>query len=174
MGELTLLQAGALTTAALACITDLRSRRIPNWLTAGSALAALVAFTLTAGGQGLGRSIGGCLLGLALFFPLFALRGLGGGDVKLLGAIGAWVGPAAIFWVALYTAIAGGILAVAVALGYGYLRQAIANLRLMLTHWRVAGVTPVDGLTLETSRAPRLTYAVPILTGLVVALWVER
>lgn len=174
MAEITPLHAGALMTAVLACATDLRTRRIPNWLTFGSAVAAVVVYAVLEGGGGLVRAVSGALLGVILFFPLFALRGLGGGDVKLLGAIGAWLGPGAVVWVALYTAIAGGVMALAVAFGYGYLRQAFANLRLLLTHWRVAGIRPVDGLTLETARAPRLTYAVPILAGLVVTLWVER
>jgi hypothetical protein len=53
----------------------------------------------------------------------------------------------------------------------GYLRTACRNLWVILTHWRVAGVQPVPGLTLSDTKAPRLAYAVPIATGLVVTLW---
>ena len=66
-------------------------------------------------------SAGGWLLGIALFFPFFALGGLGGGDVKLLGALGAWLGPTAVFHVGLYSAIAGGVMASLVAFRAGYL-----------------------------------------------------
>jgi prepilin peptidase CpaA len=55
------------------------------------------------------------MVGVAVFFVPFALRGLGAGDVKLLGAIGAWIGPAAVVWTALYTGIVGGVLCVVVA-----------------------------------------------------------
>ena len=78
--------------AALACVSDLRTRRIPNALTFGAALRA-GRFTCHRRRDGRGRSLGGWLLGVVLFFPLFALRGLGAGDVKLLAALGAWLGP---------------------------------------------------------------------------------
>ena len=57
----------------------------------------------------------GWATGLALFVPLYALGGMGAGDVKLLGAIGAWLGPMGAVWTGLYGAIAGGVLALAVA-----------------------------------------------------------
>ena len=52
--------------------------------------------------------MGGWMLGAALFFPVFALRGMGAGDVKLLAAVGAWLGPLQVVCVALVTSIAGG------------------------------------------------------------------
>ena len=58
------------------------------------------------------------MLGAALFFPVFALRGMGAGDVKLLAAIGAWLGPLPSS-VALISTIAGGAIAVVVSLGTG-------------------------------------------------------
>ena len=58
-----------------------------------------------------GHSVGGWMLGAALFFPMFALRGMGAGDVKLLAAVGAWLGPLPVVSVALITAIAGGVAA---------------------------------------------------------------
>ena len=82
-------------------------------------------------------------LGALLFFPMFALRGMGAGDVKLLAAVGAWLGPWQVAIVALATSIAGGVIALAVALGYGYLKTACRNLWMLLTHWRVMGLRPV-------------------------------
>ena len=61
--------------------------------------------------EGAMTSSAGWIAGLAIFFVPFALRGLGGGDVKLLAALGAWVGPTDVIWVALYTGIVGGLLA---------------------------------------------------------------
>ena len=78
---------------ALACISDLRTRRIPNVLTFSAVAAALVFHLLTGGWSAAGWSIAGCVLGALLFFPMFALRGMGAGDVKLLAAVGAWLGP---------------------------------------------------------------------------------
>jgi prepilin peptidase CpaA len=113
----------------------------------------------------------GLLVGLGLLLPLFALRGLGGGDVKLLAALGAWIGPGAALWMVLWAAVAGGPLALAVALRAGYLRSALQNVWSLLMFWRVSGLRPHPSLNLNISGAPRLPYALPIAVGLVVSLW---
>jgi prepilin peptidase CpaA len=164
-------QFAALAVAVTAAGWDLRTRRIPNVLTFGAALAGLGYHVVTGGLSAVASSAAGWALGALVFIVPFALKGLGGGDVKLLAALGAWLGPADVIWVALYTGVAGGILAIVVALTYGYLRQALSNVWLLLCHWRVAGMTPVAALTLESSRAPKLAYAVPILMGMVMVLW---
>lgn len=127
----------------------------------------------TAGMGGLERSAGGWLVGAALLIAPYILGGMGGGDVKLVGALGAWLGPGDTFWLAMYTGIAGAIAAVAVSAWQGYLRQALNNVWLLLVHWRVNGLRLVPELTLETSRGPRLAYAVPILAGTAVMLWLR-
>ncbi len=157
----------------LACISDLRTRRIPNVLTFSAAAIALVFHFLTGGWSAAGWSLAGCLLGALLFFPMFALGGMGAGDVKLLAAVGAWLGPAQVAMAALATSIAGGVIALAVAFAHGYLKVAYRNLWMLLTHWRVMGVRPVHELTLEGARGPRLAYAVPISIGTLVTLWLK-
>src|SRR5688500_12891023 len=146
----------------IACIPDLRARRIPNWLTFGAAVLAVGYHLATAGIAGLVPSLGGWALGFALFFPLFALRGMGAGDVKLLAAVGAWLGPWQVLWAALLTSVAGGVLALLIAAFHGYLRTAFTNIFALLMQWRLSGVRPVEPMTLATSRGPRLAYAVPI------------
>jgi len=118
-------------------------------------------------------SAGGWVVGLMLFLPLFALRGIGGGDVKLLAAIGAWLGPVPTIWVALFTALAGGVLAILVSAYHGYTRQAFTNVWGLLAYWRVMGVRPHPSLTLESSGTPRLPYAIPMAAGLGLALWLK-
>jgi len=161
----------AVGVALVACVWDLHSRRIPNLLTFGAASAALIVSTSATGWSGLGSSMGGWLLATALWLPLYALGGMGAGDVKLLAAIGAWLGPVNVFHAAVYAGIAGGILAVAVAVTRGCVRQTWSNVQLLILHWRVAGFTPQAQLTLETATSPRLAYAVPILVGTMVAIW---
>src|SRR6187402_2302320 len=78
--------------ALAACMTDLRTRRVPNALTLGAALAAVAFHAATSAGSGLLFAVLGWGVGLLMFLPLFALRGIGGGDVKLLAALGAWLG----------------------------------------------------------------------------------
>jgi prepilin peptidase CpaA len=166
-------QLAALSIAVIAAGWDLRTRRIPNVLTFGAAAAALGYHMVTGGLAGMGSSAAGWLLGAVVFIVPFALRGLGGGDVKLLAALGAWIGPADVLWLALYTGAAGGVLALLVAAGHGYLRRALQNVWLLLTHWRVAGLQAVPELTLERSSAPKLAYALPILMGMVGVVWLR-
>src|SRR5262245_41584952 len=151
---------GALLT--LACISDLRTRRIPNALTFSAAGCALVFHLFTGGWNAAGFSLAGYVAGLLLFFPLFALRGVGAGDVKWLAAVGAWIGPSQVAVAALTSSIAGGIIALVIAVGYGYLKKALGNVWLLLAHWRVMGIRPLDAVSLQGSKGPRLAYAVPI------------
>jgi len=166
-------QLAALVTAGVACAWDLRTRRIPNILTFGAAGAGLLFHLVVGGMSGGAESAAGWIVGVALMFALYALGGLGAGDVKLLGALGAWLGPVEVAWVVLFTGMAGGILALVVAATHGYLRQACRNLWSLLAYWRLAGIRPMAELTLDTSRGPRLAYATSILAGTVVALWLR-
>jgi prepilin peptidase CpaA len=167
------LQTAALIVALIACVTDFRVRRIPNALTFGAAGLAMAMRFVLEGGSGAAWGVAGWTAGLLILLPVFALRGLGGGDVKLLAAFGAFVGPGPVLWTGIYGAIAGGVLAVAVTLWHGVFRRTLANVDVLITHWRVAGLRPVDGLTLETSQSPRLPYALPLTMGLVAALWLK-
>jgi prepilin peptidase CpaA len=164
-------QVVSLGLAVVACGWDLRTRRIPQTLTLGGALAGL-AFHLLNGGwsAGLGSAMGWAV-GIAIFFVPFALGGLGAGDVKLLGAIGAWLGPMNALLVGLYAGAAGGVLAIFVALTKGYLFRAVGNVGMMLAYWRLNGIKPLPEITLEHGQGPRLAYAVPILAGTLVTLW---
>ena len=93
--------------AVVAALWDLKTRRIPNVLTFGAAVAAVMANGYLAGLTGVGWSLAGWLVGFVLFFPFFALGGMGAGDVKLIAALGAWLGPGLAVWVALFSLIAG-------------------------------------------------------------------
>jgi prepilin peptidase CpaA len=170
---MTVFQMAAIGVAIVAAAWDLKSRRIPNVLTFGSAAAAFFAHAFIAGLPGVGWSIAGWLVGVAFFLPFFALGGMGAGDVKLLAALGAWLEPGATVWVALFSLIAGGVLGLAIAIGYGYLTQAFANISWMLQFWRAEGPKPVPEVTLATHKGPRLAYAVPVFAGLMVTLWLK-
>jgi prepilin peptidase CpaA len=173
VSELAIVQLVSLGLAVVACACDLRTRRIPQVLTLGGALAGF-AYHLASGGWtgGLG-SLAGWFVGIVIFLAPFALGGLGAGDVKLLGALGAWLGVTDVIWLALYTGVAGGAMALLVALARGYLRTALSNLSVLMMHWRVNGPTPLAAITLEQARGPRLAYAVPILAGTAATLWLQ-
>jgi prepilin peptidase CpaA len=159
--------------AGVACGWDLRTHRIPQVLTLGGALAGILFHLVTGGWTAGGISVVGWIVGIAIFFVPFALGGLGGGDVKLLGALGAWLGPTYTFWLALYAGVGGLVLAVLFSLATGYLRTALRNVAVLLIFWHANGVRPLPELTLAEGTGPRLAYALPILAGTVVALWLR-
>jgi prepilin peptidase CpaA len=163
----------AVTIALVACVTDLRSQRIPNILTFGGALAGVVFHTASGAADGLFLSVSGWVVGVAVFLLPFVLGGMGAGDVKLVAALGAWLGPMDTLWLGIYTALAGGIAALVLAVARGYLRQALSNIYLLLMHWRITGIRPLREVSLAGSGGPRLAYAVPVLGGLVATLWLR-
>jgi prepilin peptidase CpaA len=142
-------------------------------LTLGAAAAAMAFHAASHGGSGLLFALFGWGLGLLVFLPLFALRGIGGGDVKLLAALGAWLGPSMVLWVAAFAAIAGGVFALIVSAKHGYTRKAFSNVWGLLSYWRVMGVQTHPGLTLDAATAPRLPYALPMAAGLGMTLWLR-
>lgn len=156
-----------------AAVIDVRSRRIPNVLTFGAAAAALLYASWTAGLHGLALSAGGWAVGIALFLPMFLLRGMGAGDVKLLGAVGGWLGPAGVLYAGLYSVLAGGVLALIVGAIHGYLGKALSNLWGLLMFWRTAGIQPLPGLTIDDAPGPRLAYGVAIAAGTCAAVWLK-
>ena len=163
----------AAVLALLAAFSDIRQRRVPNTLTFGAALVGFAMHVVLTGWSGLAFALAGCAVGLLLFLPVFALGGMGAGDVKLLAAFGAWLGPLGVLWTAFYGVVAGGVMALAVSLARGYTRIAMRNVGRLLLSWLLGGVRPVEGVTLCSSAGPRLPYAVPLAVGAMLAVWLE-
>lgn len=111
---------------AIAMATDLRSRKIPNWLTVSSALIGLAFHVATQGLVGIWFSLGGFAVGFGILFVLWMIGGGGGGDVKLMGAVGAWLGPKYTFGVFILSVLFAMLCMFAVML-YGGLRNANTN-----------------------------------------------
>lgn len=141
-GTSLLLLAALCVLLLAAAWSDLRRRRIPNAVVFPGALLAILLHALSpagegipgvmAGGLGAWQSMLGMLYGLLALLPLYAARSMGAGDVKLMAMVGAFVGPQQIWSVLFATALAGGVLAVAVALRRGVLLQALDNVRRIL------------------------------------------
>ena len=100
-----------LPVLAVATVYDLRERQIPDWLSLVLLAWAVVAVATGLSAIGWLGLLCGAALGLAIAAPLFALGGFGGGDVKLVAALGAVLGPAALLAMLFWVAIAGGVLA---------------------------------------------------------------
>src|SRR3990167_599978 len=107
--------------------SDVRTRCIPNWLTVTGAVAGLALHFRQSDFPGAFSSIAGLILGLGIFMALYLAGGMGAGDVKLFGAVGALVGPQRLLLLFVFTGLLGGIAAIALAMAHGRLRQTLAQ-----------------------------------------------
>jgi prepilin peptidase CpaA len=107
----------------VATFTDLRSRRIPNWLVLPFFVVGVAVSAWLQGWHGLGHSLSGAGLGLLLYGLLFFMGGMGAGDVKLCAAIGAWIGPAQLIYALVFTGLVGGLMALAWAVWGGFMGE---------------------------------------------------
>lgn len=170
----------ALVLAVLvATFTDLRSRRIPNWLTVstlvlGFVLNALIAYPAPL--EGVWLAAKGFALAFVLNLVMYMLHMTGAGDVKLLAAIGAMVGCSDFLGIFLLTALLGGVLAIILVLVKGRVRQTLWNVGYMageLMKWHAPYVTR-EQLDVGSSKALRLPGAVRISLGVVAFLVMAR
>ncbi|MGB0063184.1 MAG: prepilin peptidase [Terracidiphilus sp.] len=109
---------------AVATFTDLRNRRIPNWLVFPF-FGAGVLVSCFHGWHGLGQSLSGAGLGLLSFGVFFMLGGMGAGDVKLFAGIGAWIGPSQLLIALVLTVLVGGAMALGSVAWGGYLGKIV-------------------------------------------------
>ncbi|HYT67376.1 MAG TPA: A24 family peptidase [Vicinamibacterales bacterium] len=153
---------------AAAVVLDVRTRRIPNWLTGGIAAAG---FGMAFGGGSVtpGQAALGLLAGLFLMMPAHVMGAMGAGDVKLMGAVGAVVGPDLALRAFLYSAVTGGVFALVVALKRGVLASTLQDASRLVTSpagARAAIEAP--------ARANRFAYGPAIAVGTLVSLMVTR
>jgi len=151
----------ALMLAALCW--DVVTRRIPNGLVATTFTVALV-LRYVAGWGAVGAGLLGACLALLILMPLFALRAMGGGDVKLFVAVGAFLGPAGFVAALLASAIAGGVLGLAIAIRKGVLLPVLHGSKDLAVHGLTlgrAGARP----TLDAPGAITVPYGAAIAIG---------
>lgn len=115
----------AMLVATIAALADLRNRRIPNWLTVSSLTLGVFVNVWQTGFGGAVTGLSGAALGLAILLPLYFLRAMGAGDVKLLAALGAIVGPLELVSIAVYSALVGGVVAAVMLAARGRLSLAL-------------------------------------------------
>lgn len=148
---------------------DIRYYCIPNLLVFPGAAIGLLLNTFLPqemGGLGALPSLAGLGVGLVILLPLYILRAMGAGDIKLMAMIGTFVGPSSILMITVYVLLAGGILALSVALLRGRFSKLIDNLKFML-FLRLAGTSTMSLPTTKTldQSAGKLPYGAAIAAG---------
>ena len=150
--------------AITAAVIDVRIRRVPNVLNGGIALVGLGLAAMGLGRVGLWLALAGCLVGLALMLPGYVIGAMGGGDVKLLAAVGTLLGPGPTLRAFVASAIAGGLIAIFVAWRRGRFAATVAGAAALVTS---AG-SRIDEIS-DTRRDNRFAYAPAIAVGVIVA-----
>ena len=165
------LLAGAAFTLLLgsACVSDLRSRRIPNAIVLALTLGGIgYSLATMAPVAALEHTLGGTAVGFAVWVPFWLARVLGAGDVKLVAASGAWLGVAGIVEASLVGAVVGGVLAVWALSRQGGLAAAAERFGGWMIVSRSTGTLAPE----VTPRERRVPYGVAIAAGAAAAAWV--
>ena len=154
----------AIAASGAAAAIDVYSRRVPNALTFGLAIAGLALAAAGVSGVTVAAAIGGLVLGLLLMLPGHVIGGTGAGDVKMLAALGTLLGPRGVFVAFFYSAIAGGVLAVAVALRRRILQRTVERAAALVTT-RGGNVAAIE----HSASDNRFAYAPAIAVGAIAA-----
>lgn len=159
-----------LFVVGIATVTDLRSRRIPNWLVLPFLAAGVAVCAWMHGWHGVGQSLAGAGLGILLFGVFFCLGGMGAGDVKLCAAVGAWIGPGQLMIALVITGLAGGMMVVGWAAWSGFLRELFEGAG-DLVFRRNKQALPEDGTGSGGVLRRKIPYAPAIAIGTLISFF---
>ena len=159
-----------LTLALTLCaaLLDWRSRRIPNWLTVPGLLSGVVANTVLKGWHGVLFSLEGAALALVLLLPLVLLRALGAGDWKLMGAVGAFLGPILFLFVLVGSIFASGIMAVIQMYRVGRVMETLRNMWTLVKGFAAFGIKKNPQISLDNPRLLKLPFGVAVAAATIV------
>lgn len=146
---------------------DGKELRVPNWITFPMVLSGLVYCTVTGGWSGLGFGLVGMCVGLLTLLPLYAVGGMGAGDVKLMAGIGAWLGWEITFYAFCVSTIVGAIMAVCMALYRKSFKKHYENFQMIALEWmQVRNPRELSQIAAERkSSMLLLPYGIPICIG---------
>jgi prepilin peptidase CpaA len=167
------LAAGLLFSVLLvvACVTDTRWRRIPNWLVLILFVSGF-AFSVAENPSipGIGRALGGVAVGFGIWIGFYAVGGLGAGDVKLFAAASAWLGPSGAWRASLVAAAVGGILALGALIIQKRLKEGVERVALSVSTASLAPLGTAD----DSDRHRHLPYGVALAVGALLTAWVPK
>jgi prepilin peptidase CpaA len=148
---------------------DLRTRRIPNVLTFSAILTGTGLHTAINGFEGFMFSISGMFIGIGLLIIFYLMGGMGAGDVKLMGAVGSYLGPEGVFVAFLCTAIVGGIYSIAALAASHQLRGAFRSYGFLIKSFIITGQMLFPPPHNEVKK-PVLCYGIAIAIGSLLSL----
>jgi prepilin peptidase CpaA len=154
------ISASALGLAGWAGWLDWRVRRIPNWLTVPGLCVGLILSTALAQWPGLKLSLEGAAISLGVLLPFVLMRGLGAGDWKLMGALGAFLGPQRIIVVLLGTALIAGAMSVVEVVRQRKVRETLTNLWVVFLAYSIFRVNDARTISLDNPGLLKIPFGV--------------
>jgi prepilin peptidase CpaA len=145
---------------------DIRTRRIPNYLTLATALTGLAYGLTFHGWAGLGDGLLGLGLGFGFLLIPYILGGMGAGDVKALAALGAWVGMERTFYLICYMGLAGGLLTLGLLWWKGLLWQKLRQAWVGLLNWVLCRPDKTKPASPPSQLTPGIPYGVALALGM--------
>ena len=165
--------ATASACALAGSVTDVKSRRIPNFITLSSILLGLAMHLAIGGWKQLLLSLAaGLICGIA-FLLFYIAGGMGAGDVKLMTAVGCIAGLPHVPYLLVLTALCGGVMALCLAVVRGQLLQTISNIGTIASHHSQEGFAPHPDINLSNASTLRLPYALAIASGSLLTLYFQ-
>jgi prepilin peptidase CpaA len=160
--------------ALVAGWVDFRTRRIPNWLTIPAVLSGISLRAALGGWPGAKASLEGLALALGLLLPLVLLRALGAGDWKLMGAMGAFLGPALFLLVLLGSIFVSGLMAMVEMARTRRVRETLHNLGVLVKGFFSFGLRVHPEISLDNPRLLKLPFGVAVAISTVALFCATR
>ncbi len=157
-----------LALTLLAAWTDLRDRKIPNWLTIPGIFAGIALNSYFRGWHGMKTSLEGAGLALLVLLPLVLLRALGAGDWKLMGAVGAFLGPALFPFVLVASVFVAGLMAIVQMVRTRRVIETLSNLAVLVQGFLSLRVNPE--ITLDNPVLMKLPFGVAVAAGTLICI----
>jgi prepilin peptidase CpaA len=152
----------ALCLTLLAAVVDWRSRRIPNWLTVPGVFIGILMHAVISGWTGAKMSLEGAGLALVLLLPFVLLRALGAGDWKLMGAVGAFLGPVLLLFVLLGSIFMAGVMAVVQVIKARRVKETLVNIAVLVQGFVAFGLRPHPEISIDNPKSLKLPFGVAV------------
>jgi prepilin peptidase CpaA len=164
----------ALALTLSAAVLDWRSRRIPNWLTVPGLLLGVTVHTVLSGWHGTLFALEGAGLGLVILLPLVLLRGLGAGDWKLMGGVGAMLGPVLLLFVLFGSVLGSGLMAIVQMMRLGRVAETFRNLWVLMKGFFSFGLRAHPQISLDNPKLMKLPFGVAVAAATLICFCAAR
>jgi prepilin peptidase CpaA len=158
----------------LAGCVDFRTRKIPNWLTVPAFCIGVSLRTALTGWAGAKASLEGAGLALILLLPLVLMRALGAGDWKLMGAVGAFLGPMLFLFVLVGSIFVSGLMAIVEMMRTRRVRETFQNLLVLVRGFISFGLRTNPEISLDNPRLLKLPFGVAVAISTVACFCVAQ